>query len=132
MNTDNIKQEATTKELNEYIIYEIRPFNRDLIYSYVGSTKNFRSRKSQHKTVCNNENSKGYNLNLYQFIRGNGGWFEFEMIEKKLYKCKTKTEAHIREQHFIDMNENKKINMKRAYNTEEKNKDAKLEYNKKY
>ena len=40
---------------------------------YVGHTTDFTKRKYQHKTVCNNENIKGHNIYLYQFIRGNGG-----------------------------------------------------------
>ena len=33
---------------------------------YIGSTTNFRTRQSQHKTSCTNEKSKKYNLKVYQ------------------------------------------------------------------
>ena len=130
--TNNNEQEATTDGLKKYIIYEIRPFNRDIIYSYIGSTLNFRSRKNQHNTTCNNENSKGYNLNIYQFIRGNGGFDAFEMIPLEIYECENKMQSRIREQIFINQLEIKKLNMRRAYRSENELKEYQQEYQKEY
>ena len=48
---------------------------------YVGMTTSLLSkRKSQHKFCCLNDTDKHYNLHLYQFIRANGGWDNFEMV----------------------------------------------------
>ena len=64
---------------------------------YVGSTTNFRMRKFGHKTACNNEKDKNYNIFVYNYIRDNGGWDEwkYEIIEK--YPCKGIYEASARE-----------------------------------
>ena len=52
-----------------YIIYKI--CCDDLPeFIYVGSTKSFIKRKSQHKRSCNNGDTK----KLYTTIRENGGW----------------------------------------------------------
>jgi hypothetical protein len=111
---------------NLYIIYEIRPTNKELIYSYVGSTKNFIKRKSNHKIACNNCNAKSYNFILYKYIRENGGWINFEMIPLEEYECDTKTQARIREQFFINQIENK-LNMIKAYISSEENKERSTE-----
>ena len=34
-----------------------------------------------HKTYCNLETHKNYNVKLYQMIRDNGGWSNWSMIE---------------------------------------------------
>jgi hypothetical protein len=111
-----------------YIIYEIRPVNKELIFSYIGSTMNLRNRKYQHKTSCNNINSKGYNFKLYQFIRDNGGFEMFEMIPLEEYECDSKTQSRIREQLWIDKIENK-LNMVKAYSSKEEKIEYKKEYN---
>ena len=59
------------------IIYKIRC--DDVPEIYVGSTTNFNKRKGHHKYDCNNENSKTYNLKVYQFIRDYGGWENWKM-----------------------------------------------------
>ena len=48
---------------------------------YVGSTTNFVQRcqrRRDHKAVCNNEKGRDYNYYVYQFIRENGGWDNWE------------------------------------------------------
>eukprot|EP01080_Neovahlkampfia_damariscottae_P003054 gene3054-5225_t len=47
---------------------------------YVGSTKNIRRRKCQHKYSCNNENSEKNHLNVYKFIRKHQGFENWDMI----------------------------------------------------
>lgn len=70
---------------------------------YVGSTTNFKNRKNQHKTKCNNEKNKKYNLNVYQYIRDNGGWDNWVIIPIEQYSCNSKKELLIRERHHIDI-----------------------------
>jgi len=79
------------------MIYKIIPKDLDSKYCYIGSTCDFKSRKNQHKTVCNNPNSKNYNTPLYKHIRDNGGWGEYEMILIEYYPCETKLELHKKE-----------------------------------
>jgi hypothetical protein len=73
---------------NRCIIYKIW---KDDLY-YVGSTTHFTERKAKHKYSCNNENAVGYNLKLYQTIRENGGWGEWNIIEIEEYKDRHKQE----------------------------------------
>ena len=65
---------------------------------YIGSTTNFRQRKGQHKTACNNEKGDKYNQKNYQSIRDNGGWNEWNMIEIEKYPCNDKREAETKEE----------------------------------
>ena len=69
---------------------------------YIGSTTNFRGRKFKHRNNCNNEKSYEYNFNVYQFIRENGGWDEWEMIGIENYPCESKRELEIRERFHIE------------------------------
>ncbi len=62
-----------------YVFYKI--CSDDCDETYVGSTANFKSRKTEHKRSCNNENRKSYNFKIYQAIRANGGWDNFKMIQ---------------------------------------------------
>ena len=61
-------------------IYKLCCRDTDITDCYIGSTTNFRSRKWTHKNSCNNENDKAYNYKVYQFIRDNGGWLNWDMI----------------------------------------------------
>ena len=55
---------------------------------YVGPTTDFNTRKSNHKTTCNNERDQvHYNFYLYQFIRENGGFENFDMILINTEQC---------------------------------------------
>ena len=92
----------------KYIIYEITPLNKSVLYSYVGSTKNFRTRKCNHKNNCYNENdTKKFNFPLYQFILANGGWEAFEMNPIEEIEVENRTQARIREQFFKNDRETK-------------------------
>ena len=66
---------------------------------YVGHSTNIRSRKAEHKYNCCNENSKSYNMKVYDFIRENGGWDNWKIIEIEPFPCETKKQAEVRE-HF--------------------------------
>ena len=62
-------------------IYKIKhqlDYNDENIY--IGSTCNFIRRRCMHKSDCCNPDSKSYNLKLYQYIRENGGWKNFEVL----------------------------------------------------
>lgn len=85
-----------------YVMYEIRPLDQTKTFSYIGSTINFTRRKCEHKNVCYNNKKREYNTPLYQYIRDNGGWEEFEMVPIEEYSCDTTIQAKIREQHWIE------------------------------
>ena len=69
------------------IIYTIK--SGDSIY--VGSTTNFRARRSQHKNAIKNKPTK-----IYQTIRDNDG--EWEMKPYQLFPCNSKVELEIQEE----------------------------------
>lgn len=78
------------------IIYKIQHIDNDELL-YIGSTTDFIRRKCNHKSNCNNPNSKAYNVKLYTMIRCNGGWDNFKMIEVKKYPCNNSREAQAEE-----------------------------------
>lgn len=84
------------------IIYKICCNDLKVKEVYVGSTTNFKNRKNDHKTVCCNEKSLKYNYKVYQFIRNNGGWNNWDMIQLEQYEAKTKLELHSRERYWIE------------------------------
>ncbi len=93
---------------------------------YVGSTVDFTSRKYLHKNICCNENNKNHNCKVYQTIRENGGWNEWNMIEIEKYPCNDKREAEAREEWWrCELNAN--LNSKRAFITEEERKQYRID-----
>jgi hypothetical protein len=92
------------KEINysKTIIYKLVCNDPSITDVYVGHTTDFIRRKQGHKTVCNNENSNKYNLYVYQFIRNNGGFNNWEMIEIEKYPCNDTHEATVRERHWLE------------------------------
>jgi hypothetical protein len=84
------------------IIYKIFCKNPNINDVYVGHTTNFIQRKYSHKLACN---SKTNNLKMYNIIRENGGWDNWDMIEIAKYNCKNHTEARIKEnEHYEQLN----------------------------
>ena len=77
--------------------YKFKCKNLNVLDEYNGSSTNLTQREKTHKSNCNNENSKLYNLKIYQTIRANGGWDELDMILIEKYPCACKHEAFARE-----------------------------------
>ena len=65
----------------EYIYYKIVSKDENIKDCYVGKTTNFKKRVRNHKSDCNNEKKRSYNIKLYQYIRENGGINNFNFIE---------------------------------------------------
>ena len=89
----------------------------------------------QHKTCCNNEKSSKNNYYVYQFIRDNGGFNNWDMIEVEKYPCNDKQELHKRERYWIELLEsklNKKIPTQSQKDRYEKNKIKILQNKKEY
>jgi hypothetical protein len=84
------------------IIYKIFCKDDTIKDLYVGHTTNFIQRKYTHKQACNNLDNK---LKIYNVIRSNGGWENWDMVEIAKYNCKDATEARIKEhQHYNEVN----------------------------
>ncbi len=84
------------------IMYKIVCKDLNVKELYVGHTVNFRSRKNKHASDCEYELSKNYNVKIYQYIRANGGWSNWEMIEIEKYKCNDGNEARARERYWFE------------------------------
>ena len=113
------------------IIYLIKHKTDDTKNVYVGSTNDLKKRIKSHKCSCNNEKNKCYNINLYQYIRENGGFNQYEFIILECYVCNFKYELYDREDDYIKMYDNN-LNQVRAYLTDEEHKEKINEKNKKY
>ena len=105
-------------DFSKTIIYKIvhkeDPDNHD---TYVGHTTEFTKRKSSHKRRCENPNNTKHHLKVYQYIRENGGWDNFIMLEIEKYPCNDANEARAREQEWYTELKSKlnKICPKRSY-----------------
>ena len=69
---------------------------------YVGSTCDIRTRRTNHKTRCTNPNAKEHHFPVYEHIRANGGWDEWECVPIESYPCENKIDLEIRERHWVD------------------------------
>jgi len=92
---------------------------------YFGSTTNFKARKSLHKHDCNNEKSKSYNTEKYKYIRANGGWINFIMLEIEKFSCKsknqlTKREDDVMSEYKIRLNTNRACRSQKEYQENQK------------
>ena len=84
------------------VIYKIVSKDLNIKECYVGHTTNFNRRKSEHKGKCYDINHRCYNLKLYQFIRDNGGFENFDVIIVEKFPCNDKNEASQRERYFYE------------------------------
>ena len=89
------------------IIYKITCNDPNVKDVYVGHTTNFVQRKHAHKQSCINEKSANNKCKLYDVIRNNGGWVNWNMEIINFFNCKTHYEARIKEQeYFVLLNAN--------------------------
>ena len=93
-----------------YIIKHI--FDVDGKNAYIGSTTNWAVRNYQHKRRCNDPTDRGYNFNLYKFVRKFGGFQNFIMQKIEDFPCKNKKESSTRERFWIEKY-NSKLNMQK-------------------
>jgi hypothetical protein len=84
------------------IIYKLVSNDIEITECYVGSTCDFVKRKCCHKSNCNNEKSKAYNHNVYQFIREHGGWDNWVMVQIEIHKFDIRRELGARERHWVE------------------------------
>ena len=87
---------------NIALIYKLCCKNTEIKDIYIGSTTNFTRRKYEHKSHCNNINSKSHTQYKYQFIRDNGGWDNWDMILIKKVNCNDKLELRKKEREYIE------------------------------
>jgi hypothetical protein len=93
----------TIVDYSKAIIYKLCCNNTDVSEIYIGSTTSFRKRKNSHKTSCNNSNNSKYNYKVYQFIRANGGFDNWSMIQIEPYNATDKRNLETRERYHVDL-----------------------------
>lgn len=111
--------------MNVYYFYEIYSLNND--YVYIGSTKNVVKRLQQHKSNCNNPQSRKYNLKIYETIRANGGFDNF--IFNVMETIETNNIEHVKQretQLMIHCKAN--LNTRRAFTTDDEKRRQKFFY----
>ena len=84
------------------MIYKIVCKDLSITPVYIGSTTDFTNRKYDHKSSCENVNGKKYHYELYQFIRNNGGWCNWDMILIENYPCISKLESLRKERNWYE------------------------------
>ena len=87
------------------IIYKITCKNQTITDVYVGHTTNFVQRKHAHKQNCINSKSANHKCKLYEVIRANGGWANWQMEIINFFNCADHYAARKKEQeYFIQLN----------------------------
>ena len=114
-----------------YTFYKFVCINDDVKSCYVGSSANMKKRRTTHKSNCHNENSKSYNLKIYQTIRANGGWGNWKIIEFAKKDNITKRQAEqIEEEYRVELKAD--MNTYCAFTSPEQRKEYCKEYDKEY
>jgi hypothetical protein len=119
----------------EGLIYKICCKDASITDEYIGSTTNKNRRKQQHKTGCNNPNSKIHNQYVYQFIREHGGFDNWCMVIIEEHNCECKRQLETRERYWIEERKptlNKCVPTRTKQEYYEQNKEQIIEYNKQY
>ena len=80
-------------------IYKIICKDNNISNTYVGLTVDFKKRKRVHELGCNNL-KRG---KLYDFIRTNGGWCNWDMIIVEKCCCQNRKDAGIREKYWYEI-----------------------------
>lgn len=89
-------------DYSKTIFYKIVCKDLNVKGVYIGHTTHFVNRKCCHKLSCNNSNIDKYYNKLYTFIRENGDWDNFDMIQIENKAVENKREAEKRERELIE------------------------------
>ena len=93
----------TSLDYSKTIIYKLvhkeEPDNHE---TYVGHTTDFRNRKHEHRKRCLSVTNPKHHLKVYKYIRDNGGWDEWIMLEIEKFPCKDGNEARAREYYWYN------------------------------
>ena len=129
---DEEDDEEVILKINKRLVprnYTFYKIHKNGCESYIGATVNLYKRKALHKNCCNDKKSKKYNLQVYKYIRANGGYdsFDYEILDKRF--C-SKVDAEIYEGELMIIHKSK-LNVVRNY-TEEARKKHRKEMNEYY
>jgi len=122
------------------LIYKLCSRDPTVKEIYIGSTTNPKVRKWCHKSTCNNPNGLHYNLKVYQYIRENGGFENWDLIviEANIHYTE-KHELRTRERYWLEhlkatLNSQvpNQTNAESSRNYKEVNREALNEHNRNY
>jgi len=119
-------------DYSKMCIYKI--VSKDFLITslYIGSTTDITKRRSHHKYNCNNPNSKSYNCKIYETIRANGGFENWDVIIiENIPDCKNGEQARTRERFWFETL-NAYLNTVRPIVTDDEAKELKKECSKEY
>jgi len=104
-------------------IYKIKGIN------YIGSTNNIKKRCWGHKSDCWNENSRGYNCLVYEYIREKKMKIELEILGVYKRKCNKRIKLLV-EQYYINKYDSKNngFNTVNSFSNKEKIKQRVKKY----
>ena len=94
-----------------YTFYMIHRKSRNIIdiydeedgEHYIGSTVNFRTRCTEHRSRCTNENDIRYDYKIYKHIRKNGGFNDWDITVLETHDNLTKKDARVHERWLIEL-----------------------------
>ena len=106
------------------LIYKFVCKDDNITENYIGSTVNFKKRKREHKSSCNNIISKEYNRKLYKFMRETGGFDNWLMVLIKYFPCNSLNELETEEDTYIisggTLNDRRANRSKKQYSIDNK------------
>jgi len=88
-------------DYSKTIIYKIVCKDIDIKDCYVGSTTDFIRRRSQHKNNTVNNTNKSHYF-IYEFIRQNNGWDNWEMVEVERFNAIDHNDSLKRERYWLE------------------------------
>ena len=89
-------------DYSKALIYKISCRDPSITDCYVGSTTNLIQRRNGHKNACCNSKDLKHHVPVYQFIRDNGGWDNWQVVPVELYPCASRPELDIRENYWLN------------------------------
>jgi RNA polymerase-binding transcription factor DksA len=92
----------TAIDYSKSCIYKICCKDPSIEDIYVGSTTEIAKRRCVHKNTCNNPNVKGHSRQVYQFIRENGGWDNWDLVRIESFPCDSYEAMLQRERELFD------------------------------
>lgn len=100
---------SETFEFTFYMIHhkntdKVQIYDETIREHYIGSTRNPDKRFGEHKHNCNKPDRDRYNLKVYQHIRDNGGFGEWQISILETHTV-TKKDASIHERWLIELYE---------------------------
>ena len=89
-------------DYSKNIIYKIVCKDLSITDLYIGSTTHFIRRKYAHKRNSMNPELKDSSFKIYEIIRSNGGWCNWDMIEVERYPCSDLNASRARERYWYE------------------------------